>query len=126
MKRETFATVINCMDGRVQLSVNKFITGNLVVDYIDTITLAGPCKVLAEQTKKNLIDNIKFRLDISLNKHLSETVFIAGHIDCAAVEVSNENQKKLILEAVDVVKSWGIDADVFGLWVDEKWTVQKI
>ena len=42
----TFATAINCMDGRIQMSVNEFIRKEYGVNYVDTITLAGPCKVL--------------------------------------------------------------------------------
>jgi len=126
METGTFSTAINCMDGRVQITVNNYIRENFSVDFIDTITLAGPCKIIAEQNHKNIIENIKFRMDISISNHLSNTVFIVGHTDCAAVEETDESQKQLILQAVAVIKSWDLDVKVYGLWVDESWTVQQI
>ncbi len=108
MANGSFATVINCMDGRVQVNANKYISEKYGVDYVDTITLAGPCKVIADQDHKGMIDNIKFRMDISVNRHFSKVACIVGHVDCAAVEVSDKKQKELVLEAVEVVKKWNL------------------
>ncbi len=102
------------------------ISEQLNVDYVDTITLAGPCKIIAEQDHKSMVNNVKFRMDISVNQHLSKTVYIVGHVDCAAVTVSDDEQKKLVLKSVEVIKSWGFDADVIGLWVNDNWTVEEL
>lgn len=37
-KLMSFYTVINCMDGRTQLSENEFLRNKFGVDYVDTIT----------------------------------------------------------------------------------------
>ncbi len=122
----TFATVINCMDGRVQMNVNDYIRENTGVEYVDTITLAGSCRIIAEQQHIGMINNVRFRMDVSVNKHLSKSVFIVGHTDCAAVEVSDEDQKQLVLKSVEEIKKWEMDVQVTGLWVDKTWTVQEI
>ena len=48
-----FYTVINCMDGRVQLPVIKYLQKRFNVEYVDSITEAGPNLVLSEH--KNYI-----------------------------------------------------------------------
>ena len=48
MGGKTFATAINCMDGRVQEQVTLLIKESTGVDYVDMITVAGPDKVLAQ------------------------------------------------------------------------------
>ncbi len=122
----TFATVINCMDGRVQTVVNDYIRENSGVEYVDTITLAGPCRIIAEQQHMGMINNVRFRMDVSVNKHLSKCVFIVGHTDCAAVEVSDEEQRQLVLKSVEEITKWEMGVQVTGLWIDETWTVQEI
>ena len=47
-----FATAINCMDGRTQLPTINWAMKELNVDYVDSITEAGPDKILAEGPKK--------------------------------------------------------------------------
>jgi carbonic anhydrase len=122
----TFATVINCMDGRVQLAVNNYVREKFGVDYVDTITMAGPCGIIAEQQNPGLIDNLKFRVDISVNKHFSRIIFIAGHVDCAAVEETDEKQKQLIKQSIEEIKKWESDVQVYGLWINDTWTVQQL
>lgn len=110
----------------MQTCVNQYMKEKYLVDYVDTITLAGPCQVLAEGERQGLIDNIRFRIDISVNQHHSKVIAIVGHTDCAAVKVSDDEQKALVLQSVEVVKQWGLDVIVVGLWVDESWTVKEI
>ena len=43
----TFFTVINCMDGRVQLPVINYLKQKFNVEFIDTITEVGPNKIIA-------------------------------------------------------------------------------
>ena len=44
----SFCTVVNCMDGRTQSPVNDHLRNRNQVEYVDTITEAGPVKALAE------------------------------------------------------------------------------
>ncbi len=54
-KNKKFATLINCMDGRVQLPVSRWIKKNFGVDFVDTITEPGPNGILANNKDKTLI-----------------------------------------------------------------------
>lgn len=121
-----FATVINCMDGRVQECVNEYMKETYGVKYVDTITLAGACQVLAENKHSELINNIKFQVDISVNKHLSKIVAIAGHADCAAVSAPDEQQKQMVTAAIEAVRKWKLSSEVIGLWIGTTWMAERI
>ncbi|MGB3082317.1 MAG: carbonic anhydrase, partial [Candidatus Omnitrophota bacterium] len=46
--KKSFATAINCIDGRAQKPVTEFAIRKFKVDYVDLITEPGPDKVLSE------------------------------------------------------------------------------
>ncbi len=123
---DKFATVINCMDGRTQLPILEWIIENYDVDYPDMITEAGPIKILAEGKEKKLVEAIKYRVDISVNKHHSKHIFVVGHFDCAGNPVNKEKQLKQIKKSIEVIKKWNYNADVIGLWVSKNWKVKKL
>ena len=123
MSEGKFATAINCMDGRTQLPVNDWMKKEYGVDYVDTITEPGPNKILAEN---NDVESIKRRVLISVNRHGSENIAIVGHHDCAGNPVEKEKQLSHIKNAIKTVESWGLDAKVMGLWVDESWLVNRV
>lgn len=121
-----FVTTINCMDGRVQIPVNKYMMNKYQADYVDTITEAGPNKILAEDENEALIESIKARYEVSTIKHDSKVVAIVGHYDCGGNTAEKEVQLLQIKEACDYVQKWNKSIDVIGLWVDETWTVNKL
>jgi len=124
---DKFATVINCMDGRTQLPVLEWIIENYDIDYPDMITEAGPIKILAENKPKALVEAIKYRMDISINKHHSRHIFVVGHFDCAGNPEKKAVQIKQIKKAVKRIKKWNYDLDdIVGLWVGKNWKVKKI
>ena len=124
--QEKFATVINCMDGRVQRPVNEWIKKNYAVQYVDTITEPGPNKILAINDDSASLKSIRNRINISVLKHGSRLIAIAGHHDCAGNPSDKETQTQHILTAIDMVKSWKYDATIIGLWIDEKWIVHEV
>ena len=126
MSDKKFATAINCMDGRVQKPMIEFMEKKFGVDYVDMITEPGPIKILAENTNTPVFDQIKKRVDISVNKHNSKVIAIAGHFDCAGNPVPKEIQMKQVLTSIETVKSWNFDAEIIGLWIDESWKVTEI
>ena len=63
--RNTFATTISCMDGRIQNVVSAYMRKKFNVPYIDAITVAGPVKVLAENKKDQILNKSRF-FDIKL------------------------------------------------------------
>lgn len=125
-KNKIFATVINCMDGRVQLPVNRWIKKKFSIDFVDTITEPGPNKIISSQKNQNLITSIKRRLEISTKYHKSKLVAVIGHHDCAGNPTTDENQKEQILLSVKIIKSWYPQIKVIGLWVNKNWRVERL
>lgn len=126
MEKKKFATAINCMDGRVQGPVNQYIREKYAVDYVDVITEAGPNKILADNSNPDIIDSIKKRLEISINKHGSRLVAVVGHFDCAGNPVEVDEQTKDTLQAVENIRKSYPELTVIGLWVGEDWQVKAL
>ena len=122
----TFATAINCIDGRVQESVIGFVKREIVADYVDLVTEPGPDKILSENKQANIIESIKNRVTISLEKDQSKTVVVVGHYDCAANSVDVGEHHKQIKEAVETIKSWNFEVSVYGIWVGRDWQASFI
>ena len=115
-----FATAINCIDGRIQIPVIKYLKNSLSVDYIDMITEPGPNKILSENKDLDIIKSLREKIKTSIKKHDSDTVIIVGHYDCAANPESKEIQIKQLLNSIDIVSSWRLDLKrVFALWLDK-------
>jgi carbonic anhydrase len=114
------------MDGRVQLPVNEYLLEELSVDYVDTITEAGPVRILAEEQESALADSILARVDISVNKHKSKNIAIAAHYDCAGNPVEKEQQLEQLKAAIWWLTEKYPDTKILGLWVDSNWNVEKI
>lgn len=113
-----FCSVINCIDGRVQLPVNRWLRERYGVDYVDTITEPAPNRILAERNDRTVLDSIQRRLATSVRCHGSRVVAVVGHDDCAGSPVPPDTQRNLIRQAAGTVRSWGIGVEVIGLWVD--------
>jgi len=126
MSYGSFATAINCMDGRTQIPVIDYIRKKYRVDYVDMITEPAPIRVLAENTDKPTLESIKRRVGISTGKHGSVHIVIVGHHDCAGNPVEKATQLKQILESIWTVRSWGLRAETLGLWIDEEWVAHEV
>lgn len=118
-----FATAVNCMDGRVQEPVSRWMKDRFGVEYVDTVTEPGPDGVLVFGKTAD-IESIKKRVTISVTAHGSVAVAVAGHHDCAGSPVSKEVHLDQLRHAVDIVRSWMLPVPVLGLWVDEQWAVE--
>lgn len=104
MTNNIFATAINCMDGRVQVPVIDWLRRQYGADYVDMITEPGPERLLAEGKDLMASASIRRRLEISVNRHNSKLVAIAGHHDCAGNPTDKETQLEQILTAMKTVK----------------------
>lgn len=118
-----FATSICCMDGRIQLPIINWIKENYSADFVDTVTEPGVDKIVAENQD---LSYIKKKVDISINAHKSDLIVVSGHYDCAGNPVSNEEHLGHIKKSVDVIKSWNYDVTVVGIWINDKWSIEKI
>jgi len=121
-----FVTLISCMDGRIQLVSNKYMQRKYNALYVDTITEAGPCKIITDNKISNVIENIKVRVDISINNHYSKVIGVVGHFDCAAIQDSDSDQKQFVRNAVLEVKCWYPKMDVLALWVNDNLEVEEL
>lgn len=126
MDNKKFAAAINCMDGRVQIPVIKWLKKSHGVDYVDMITEPGPNRILAENRDVYAIESIKKKVEISVGKHGSKIIAIAGHYDCAANPEDKKTQASHILTAIKTISAWGFNAPVVGLWVDENMDVYLV
>ena len=120
-----FATCLNCMDGRVQEPVISWIKDNYKIDFVDMITEAGMDGYLSDSSSD--ISRIQKKMSISLKRAGSiNTVFIVGHYDCLGNPVDDKTHKEQIKAAVEKIKILKPKAEVVGLWVSDKWMVEKI
>jgi len=126
MSDKIFATAINCMDGRVQLPVIEWLKRQYRVDYVDMITEPGPERLLAEGKDQTVIESMHKKIEISITRHNSNLVAIAGHHDCAGNPADKETQLEQILTAIKTLKSWNFEVQVMGLWVNENWEVHEV
>lgn len=128
---QTFATAINCIDGRAQDPVADWVKGHAHTTYVDTPTIAGPDKLLTEGPPER-IAIIREQVEISLRAHGSRFVAVAGHFGCAANPVTPEEHQRMIREAVGVLRGWDLRDDegqpvrVVGLWVNDRWRVEVV
>jgi carbonic anhydrase len=115
-----FATAINCIDGRAQEPVIKYLQEVFGVDYIDMITEPGPNKILAEGEDTNTIERMKKKVEFSVEKHNSQVISIVGHYDCAGNPANEDTQKEHLKKAADVIVSWGFPVkEIIAVWLDE-------
>ncbi len=104
---ETFFTAVGCMDGRVQEPVLFFGQKKFNAKYADTITEAGLVGLLAKDNiDQALLDSIRKKVFISLEKHHSKGVIVHGHQECAGNSVGDEQHRKDTLRAAEIIKSF--------------------
>ena len=121
----TFATAINCIDGRVQRPVSDWMRIQYSIDFVDTITQPGPEKTLT-QGPQAIIGTMRANVDVSVSAHESKLIAIAAHHGCAGNPVSDEEHQAQVRAACHAVAEWGLPVRVVGLWVNEWWQVELI
>ena len=121
-----FCTVINCMDGRVQVPVIAYMQKRFDAPYVDTITEAGPNRILAERDDPTTVKSILRRLDLSVRNHQPAGIAVAGHHDCLGNPAQKNQQMIHTEKAVEFLRQRHDYIDIVGLWVDECWTVHEV
>lgn len=122
----TFCTAINCMDGRVQLPVIRFLMTLWSADYVDSVTEPGPVRLLAEGTDDSLVASILDRVGISVHQHGSRRIAVVGHHDCAGNPEDKAAQARQLSVCVPLLKTRFPETRVIALWVDRHWQVQEV
>lgn len=134
LQGETFFTTIGCMDGRVQDAVASFGSEKFGALFGDTITEAGLVGLLSKGTSDQfLLDSIKNKINISMEKHHSKGIVVHGHAQCAGNPVDDEKHKDDVRRSVEVIKSLiSSSIPVVGVFVKRssddptKWIVEEI
>lgn len=121
----SFCTVINCMDGRVQLPVFTHLQKRFDVRYVDTVTDAGPVRLLAGTPETNAARSMFRRVQVSVESHGSTQIAVVAHHDCAGNPVEKSQQIEQLRSAVETVSRRFPDCEVIGLWVDADWSVTE-
>lgn len=122
----SFATVVNCMDGRIQLAVIDYVKKRFGADHVDNITEAGPVACLSGARDSPESDSILRRLEMSVVAHESRGIAIVAHHDCAGNRQPREKQIQQLDCSVGFVGQKYSDVEVIGLWVDENWFVREV
>ncbi|MBN2430934.1 MAG: hypothetical protein JXQ27_05635 [Acidobacteria bacterium] len=123
---KTFGTAINCMDGRVQLPLIHWMKERYGVDYVDKVTEPGPNRIVATRTPAELFQSILNRVTISLEKHGSHRIVIAGHHDCAGNPAPYGEQFQQLKDSVNVLTDRFPGVEVVAVWIDQEGTVRPI
>ncbi|ERL24996.1 hypothetical protein HMPREF9108_01944 [Leptotrichia sp. oral taxon 225 str. F0581] len=111
------------MDGRFIHILNEYIRGNYRYTFVDTITDAGAVNKIVndEDYLKSIEDKVVL---ISVNKHKSDHIFVAGHSDCAGCPTDDETQKGYIRQAAEKMHNDLPHEAVTGLFVHENGEIE--
>jgi carbonic anhydrase len=127
---ETFFTSIGCMDGRVQSPIAQYGEKKYGVLYPDTITEAGLVGLLANNPSEELLDSIKKKVLISVEKHHSKGLIVHGHQACAGNPIDDELHKEQTIEAARVIRDFvSEDLEVKPVFVNKTesgWIVEEL
>lgn len=128
---ETFFTSVGCMDGRVVEPIINYGRQKFGVMFGDTITEAGLVGLLSKEfTDEKLLDSLKQKIQISLDKHLSKGIVIHGHQECAGNPVADDKHKDDVRKSVEIIRSViGLHVPIVGVFVkrqDSSWVVEEL
>ncbi|MFO7934001.1 MAG: carbonic anhydrase [Bacteroidales bacterium] len=121
-----FGTVINCMDGRVQLPVLRYLKDHYEIDFFDSVTEAGPIRILTERKEQCRLTALKEQIRVSMEAHQSRFIAVVGHHDCAGNPADRTMQEQQIERALQILKkSYGKAITYVGLYVNDRWQVEE-
>lgn len=125
MLKETFATAVTCIDGRVQRPVTDWVKINVNVDHVDLITEPGPDRAFSTGPR-SLVEDMMRKVSFSVRHHFSKVVIVSGHDTCAANPVSREEHFEQIKDSVEQVLAYRLNVRVIGIWVNEWGSVELL
>jgi hypothetical protein len=96
---DRFATIVTCIDGRIQTALSEWAKEHLAVDYVDTITEPGPDSAVVTARDDSLAALVA-KVRVSQHAHGSAVLVIAGHSDCAGNPVTDDEHQDQLRRAV--------------------------
>ena len=126
MKNE-FVTAINCMDGRVQVPVNRYLKTKYDARFVDIISEAGPISYILD-LDNDILKNMYKKVNISIKIHKSNVLALCAHTDCAGVALgmTDAAQINTIKTAVIRMRKEFKDIEIIGLFVNNEWEVEEV
>jgi hypothetical protein len=122
-----FGTVINCIDGRVQIPVLEYLKKHFDADFYDACNEAGPVKILSERDDTCRMVALKEQIRISMEGHGSRIIALVGHYDCAGNPVGRDRQEEQMKNALFYLqRAYGDGMIYLGLYVNENWKVEEV
>ena len=127
---ETFFTSVGCMDGRVQAPIEEYGQKRYGVLYPDTITEAGIVGLLANNPSQELLDLVKKKVLISVEKHHSKGIVVHGHQECAGNPIEDALHREQTVKTAEVIKSFVPESlevkPVFVVRLGSGWVVEEL
>jgi len=127
---ETFFTSVGCMDGRVQSPIAEYGKTRYRVLHPDTITEAGLVGLLTHNPSAELLDSIKKKVLVSVEKHHSKGIIVHGHQNCAGNPVEDNQHREETKKAAGIIKSFvPEDLEVKPVFVvknESNWVVEEL
>lgn len=121
-----FATAVTCIDGRVHGPLVEWVKARIGVEFVDLLTQPGPDLALCCKTDVD-IAHLRGHFGISTEAHHPRALVIAGHADCAANPVSDDEHRDQVRRAVRRVSGWApAGLPVRGAWVDADGRVEEV
>lgn len=121
-----FGTAINCIDGRTQQVVIDHMNQNYNIDGVDMVTFPGADGIFSSAEHSEEIALIRRAVSISIEKHGSKIIAVVGHHDCAGNPGDREYHFTHIRRAIREVSSWSLNAQVIGLYVNDKREIEEV
>ncbi|HJU79106.1 MAG TPA: carbonic anhydrase [Nitrososphaeraceae archaeon] len=121
-----FGTAINCIDGRTQEPVIEFMKHKYGIDGVDMVTFPGADGIISSSGNSDVKALIRNAVSISIEKHGSQIIAVIGHFDCAGNPGNKEHHYEHIDKAVVEVSSWGLGAEIVGLYVNDNRQIEQV
>jgi hypothetical protein len=99
--------------------------GLFSVAHVDLITEPGPDQVVA-QTPERARELLRAKVALSVTRHASRQLVLAGHYDCLANPVAEAEHREQLRQAVPVLLNWGLGVQVIAVWVNASWQVEVV
>jgi len=119
----SFCTAVNCIDGRVQIPVIRYLQERFGVRYVDLVTEPGPGRSLSGPADPEIKRSILRRVGVSVDTHGSRLIAVVAHADCAGDPADPEEQRRQLAASADHLAGSFPSASILGLWVCERGVV---
>ena len=121
-----FGTAINCIDGRTHQVVIDYMKQKYNIDGVDMVTFPGADGIFSTVENSGEVSLIRRAVSISIERHGSRIIAVVGHYDCAGNPGDREHHYMHIRRAMREVSSWNFQAQVIGLYVNDKREIDEV